>query len=324
MNKSQIDGLMNEIRERYNLDFVNIGIAKGAKYYLFGGVLRDVILGRPWKEIDVRVFLDIPYPERDLAMENILKEAGVEKFTKIPFGASFTVYRFVPPNSKSKVDVDLSVISKDMSVGPDFTINGLYLNIQTLELIDPHGAIDAINKKIIQTAEDPKIQFKNEPWMMYRAVKVACQFGFEIDPRTLDGMKINSPLTPSILGSIVDKSMGGLTEWLLGNMLRGLKYNPIKFVDIWNSTGLLEQFSTFVSKQATGIKIVTKINNPFTSNKDLSFEQALNIFFSELSRGMNPSNPESVFELIIKLFEIRDPKQFEDFVIDVKHIMYCK
>ncbi|MES3005766.1 MAG: hypothetical protein V4664_02345 [Patescibacteria group bacterium] len=322
--KGKIESLIAEIKSRYDLRFIDIGLEKGAKFYIFGGVLRDMILDKPWKEIDVRVFINEPYPKRDDVMEQILSEAGINISSKIPFGESFTVYRFVPPNSKSKVDIDLSVISKDFSVGPDFTINGLYLDFVTHELIDPHNAIQAIEEKVIKTALEPIQQFKNEPWMIFRAVKAACQFDFNIEQKTLQGMKVNASLAEGMMQSIVDKSMGGMTEWLLGNMLRGLKYNAKKFVDIWNETGITLIFVKFIAKNYGSTSNDIKITNPFVLGRHDGFEDNLNIFFSEVSVAVDKENPEKVFRKILDLFEIDKPKQFEDFIIDPSKLRFIK
>ncbi len=332
--QSKIDEVIAEIHRRYNMEFVTIAQQKGADVYLFGGVLRDIYLGKPWKEIDIRVVVHEPYPQRDATMEAVLNEAKITVSSKIPFGEGFTVYRFVPPNSLSKTDVDLSVVSKHLYVDPDFTINGLYLNLATGKIEDNYGAVQAIEQKIIKTVLPPVEQLKNEPWMLFRAVKAACQFNFRIDEGTLEGMKANVSLARGFIQAISDKSMGGLTEWGLGNMFRGLKYNPYSFVEIWNETGLLHSFIQFIADKS-GMSEGESVNGIHTANFQnpfkpasadtgiqTSYEEHLNIFFSTVARIIDEKDPQRVFKVIIDAFEIDQPKQFEDFVIDASQIRY--
>ena len=173
-----------ELRERYNIHFVDLLIQNGYKTYLFGGSLRDMVLGKEWKDADIRAWIPLPQKERDEKMEEILKEAKIEIKAKIIFNEKFTIYRFLPTGSKSEGVIDFTVVTNQFEVIPDFTMNGLYFDLEKKELVDPHNALEDIQERVIRTVLDPMEQFKLEPHMIYRAVKCACQFGFDIEEKT--------------------------------------------------------------------------------------------------------------------------------------------
>ncbi|MEK7531759.1 MAG: hypothetical protein AAB545_02435 [Patescibacteria group bacterium] len=312
-----------ELKERYNLQFVDVLQKNGAKVYLFGGALRDMVMGREWKDADLRVWLPLPAKERDEKIELLLKETGISIKAKIPFGEKFTVYRFLPEGSASLVGIDFSVESEQYLVDPDFTINGLYFDLATNELIDRHGAIDDIEKGIIKTARPPLDQFKDEPFMIYRAIKAACQFGFTFDEATFEAMKKLAPQTREAMEIIADKKIPGLTEWFLGNTFRGLKYDSVRFEHLWHEVGITDVFVDFLrEKLAISSKPQKERIFVFTKGKRYGYEEAISLFLSSIAREMDENTPQNTFDKIIELYAITAPKEFEDFLIDHEGIFY--
>ncbi|MFZ2523433.1 MAG: hypothetical protein WAW92_03545 [Minisyncoccia bacterium] len=312
-----------ELRDRYNIHFVDLLIKKGFKTYLFGGSLRDMVLGKDWKDADIRVWIPLPPKERDEKTEEILKKANIEIISKIIFNEKFTIYRLLPAGSKSEGVIDFTVVTKQFEVIPDFTINGLYFDIGAKELIDPHGALEDIQKGIIRTVLAPEEQFKLEPHMIYRAVKCACQFGFEIEEKTLEAMKKFSNLNVGTLEVIADKKVEGMTEWFIGNVFRGIKYNPKLFVKLWNDTGLTTIFVGFVTKRLNLSTSSSSLDNSlFDEDRKYGYEEALSVFISAVAKSVDPENSENTFSKIVKLFHVDTPSIYGDFVVDISKIVY--
>ncbi len=312
----------SSLTDKYDLTFVHELIKSGFKVYLFGGSLRDMVMGRNWKDADLRAWIPLPPTERDAQAERVLLQAGVVINSKIPFGDAFTVFRFIPPHSSSTVGVDLSVVSEQWTVGPDFTINGLYFDLDTKELIDHHHAVEDIEKKVIRTAQPPLVQFKNEPYMIHRTVKSACQFGFTIDPETLSAMKELSPLTQGSLATIADQTMPGMTEWFLGNMFTGLKYNPSTYESLWNTTGLTKVMLDFCVERLGMQSCVQSEVRVFDTSSSYGYELALSMWLSAVARTISSEKSAEVFAQICTLFSITEPKKYQDFTIDVSQISY--
>src|SRR5690606_3405313 len=66
----------------------------------------------------------------------------------------------------------------------DFTINGLFYDVQTEEVIDHVGGLEDLEARLVRTIGDPDIRFQEDPVRMLRAVKFAARLGFEIEPET--------------------------------------------------------------------------------------------------------------------------------------------
>ena len=312
-----------ELRERYNIKFADILIQNGFKVYLFGGSLRDMVRGKEWKDADIRAWIPISAEERDKRTEQILRTAKIKIKSKIIFNDKFTIYRFMPKGSTASGVIDFTVVTKQFEVIPDFTVNGLYFDLDTKELIDPHNALRDIKKKIIRAVLDPSKQFRLEPHMIFRAVKGACQFGFAIEKSTLEAMKKLSNLTVETLEVVADNKIEGMTEWFIGNIFRGLKYDPVLFVQLWNNTGLTKVFFNFIGKRLNlRPNSYVILESVFNKKRKYKYEEALNIFISSIAKELDPKNPKSKFKEIITLFSITAVSEYGDFVIDSSKIKY--
>jgi len=101
-NHFNAEKALKELREKYNIDFVGLFIKNGFTVYLFGGSLRDMVLGKDWKDADIRAWMPLPPKERDKKAEELLKTAGIEIKSKVIFNDTFTIYRFLPGRKQSK------------------------------------------------------------------------------------------------------------------------------------------------------------------------------------------------------------------------------
>lgn len=315
--------LLAEAARRYDLSFVRRARERGGRALIFGGAIRDAVLGKAWKELDIRIIFPLSLAERDSLMESVLAESGVAAPVKISLGDALTVYRFVPPGSASSVDIDLSVARDLADAGPDFTVNGLYLDMGTGEIIDGYGALDAISRRVIRTAGVPAEQVVAEPHITFRAVKAACQFGFGIDEETRAAAKANAGALSGPLASLADRTIGGLTEWMLANVFKGLKYDPARFASLWDELGVTPVFGGFLRDRLSAPGEFFEIGTTLDPVGGDRYEAALSAFFSAAARALDPQNPEAIFERAVNLFALREPKRFEDFVVDSAQIKFA-
>ena len=66
----------------------------------------------------------------------------------------------------------------------DFTINGLFYDVEREEVIDHVGGLADLDAKLIRTIGDPDIRFQEDPVRILRAIKFAARLDFGFEPAT--------------------------------------------------------------------------------------------------------------------------------------------
>ncbi len=70
----------------------------------------------------------------------------------------------------------------------DFTINGLFYDVASKQVIDYVGGLDDLDSQVIRTIGDPDIRFREDPVRMLRAIKFAARLGFDIEADTFEAL----------------------------------------------------------------------------------------------------------------------------------------
>ena len=179
------------------------------KIYLVGGCVRDELLGLSIKDIDIMVDIDgggceiayylvnehpnmfsypIIYQRYGTARVTFMR--GTEHECEIEFVAPRT--ELYDSTSRKPIKVEFADIKTD-ALRRDFTVNALYKNIHTNEILDPTGdGINAIKARKLQTPTDPEITFYDDPLRMLRAVRFECQKNFYMTADVFKAIKNNS------------------------------------------------------------------------------------------------------------------------------------
>jgi len=168
--------------------------------YVVGGFVRDLILKRPSKDIDIvcmgegmgiKLAEELAATKKENAFKSIFKNFGTAQVKLDEWEVEFVGARKESYESHSrKPFIENGSLQEDQN-RRDFTINAMAISLQKNDLgnlLDPFNGIEDIKKKIIRTPLDPEITFSDDPLRMMRANRFASQLGFDIYPDTFDAI----------------------------------------------------------------------------------------------------------------------------------------
>ncbi len=171
-----------------------------AEVLAVGGVVRDLILNKPNKDIDLIV--------RNVPIDTLITH--LQKFGKVDVvGKSFGVLKFIDvdgvdydialprkekPNGEGgyrgfDVQSDENLPIEDDLIRRDAKMNAMAININSGKFVDPLGGLEDIEKKQISAANPDA--FSDDPLRMLRIVAFASRFGFSIEPETMEMIREN-------------------------------------------------------------------------------------------------------------------------------------
>jgi tRNA nucleotidyltransferase/poly(A) polymerase len=168
--------------------------------YVVGGYVRDHILGRPCKDIDVvcigsgielaeQVAREFDLPDHAVA---IFKNFGTAMIKVDDWDVEFVGARKESYQRDSRKPLVMEGTLEDDQNRRDFTINALAVQLNEAhwgKLLDPFGGLADIESKIIRTPLAPGITFSDDPLRMMRAIRFASQLGFDILPETFEALQ---------------------------------------------------------------------------------------------------------------------------------------
>ncbi len=173
----------------------------GTEAFVIGGFVRDSIMGRSCKDIDVVTTgngIELAQKTADLLnvkKVSVFKTYGTAMFMYKDWQVEFVGARKESYTSDSRNPVVAPGSIEDDQNRRDFTINALALSLQPADfgqLIDPFHGVDDLNAKVIRTPLDPDITFTDDPLRMMRAIRFATQLNFTILPETFEAIKRNA------------------------------------------------------------------------------------------------------------------------------------
>ena len=191
-----------QIRDDERKIFEVIGHAAGElgfPTYVVGGYVRDRLLARPSKDLDIvcvgsgidlarRVGNSLHPRSRVTVYKRFGTAALKHRDLEIEFvGARKESYR----SDSRKPTVESGSLSDDQN-RRDFTINALAISLNDRDygtIIDPFNGLEDLEAKRIVTPLEPGKTFSDDPLRMLRAVRFASQLGFRIDPETFQAIK---------------------------------------------------------------------------------------------------------------------------------------
>ena len=189
------EGLIREERIKFDfqvpsdiLEIQKVFKKNGYKLYIVGGAVRDALLGKTPKDFDLATDA---VPDK---VEEMMQEAG---FRTLPTGKSFGVINVFTDQG----EYEIATFREDIGSGRrpdavsftniegdvkrrDLTINALFYDIDTKEIVDLVGGVNDLKQGVVKTVGAPEDRFGEDRLRILRAVRFAGRFGSELDPAT--------------------------------------------------------------------------------------------------------------------------------------------
>jgi tRNA nucleotidyltransferase (CCA-adding enzyme) len=162
----------------------------GGRALVVGGWVRDRLLGRPGKDVDVEVY-GLPAPRLKALLETLGSVNTV--------GEHFTVYKVLDvdvslPRRESKIGRGhrAFAVTGDPEMAPeeaarrrDFTVNSIAWDPLTDAYLDPFdGRRDLLERRVLRAVDDRT--FADDSLRVLRGIQFAARFALEMDPHTKD------------------------------------------------------------------------------------------------------------------------------------------
>lgn len=161
----------------------------GHTVYLVGGCVRDLFLDREPKDFDVATSATPRQVKK--AFRNCRIIGRRFRLAHIYFRGPKTI-EVSTFRAEQENDGDDLLITDDNVFGTeaedarrrDFTINALFYDLATDEVIDYVGGMRDLRNSIIRVIGDPAVRFREDPVRMLRAIKFATRLGFSFEADT--------------------------------------------------------------------------------------------------------------------------------------------
>src|SRR6185295_3192438 len=220
----------------------------GYDAYLVGGGVRDLLLGRSPKDFDIatsarpnevrRLFRNCRIIGRRFRLAHILFGAGkiieVATFRRDPTQREGGAVVFdedggdqpsLWPAPKDRGDdADLLIrhdnvfgLPHEDAIRRDFTINGLFYDLEREEVIDYVGGVRDLREGVVRTIGEPDVRFREDPVRILRAIKFSARLDLGISADVYDAMvdlreELSRSAPPRVLEEILRLLRGGAAE----------------------------------------------------------------------------------------------------------------
>lgn len=214
---------------------------KGLEAYVIGGFVRDLLLDRPSKDIDIVVVgngMELAQAAGEklrVKKVNLFKNFGTAQFNYKDLDVEFVGARKESYQRDSRKPIVEDGTLSDDQKRRDFTINALALDLREESfgnLIDPFNGLADLEKGILRTPLDPDTTYSDDPLRMMRAIRFATQLDFQIESGSLKSILENAARLEIISK---ERIMDELNKIILAK-------KPSRGFELLNSTKLLHQF----------------------------------------------------------------------------------
>ena len=172
----------------------------GFSAYVVGGAVRDLLLGI------VPVDFDIATDARPEQVKPLFRRALIIgrrfRLVHVMMGPeTVEVSTFRSADDASEKDEHGRVLRDNVfgtqegdALRRDFTVNALYYDPATEEVVDFHGGLADLKKRVMRVIGDAQTRYREDPVRMLRGVRLAAKLGLTLDPHTREPIRSLAPL----------------------------------------------------------------------------------------------------------------------------------
>ena len=233
----------------------DIAAEKGIEAYVIGGYVRDLLLHRPSKDIDIVVhgsgieLAEAAAKHLGNLTVSVFKNFGTAMFRYKGMEIEFVGARKESYRSDSRKPIVEEGTIEDDQKRRDFTINALAISLNPADygsLIDPFGGLQHLEERLIKTPLEPGITFSDDPLRMMRAIRFASQLNFKIENETFQAISAYKDRLPIVS---TERIMDEFNKIMLSP-------EPSKGILLLDKAGLLDLFFP----ELTALKGVNSVN----------------------------------------------------------------
>lgn len=213
---------------------------KGGRVYYVGGYVRDLLMGRENKDIDVEAH-GISYA----SLLSVLETLGTPLINGVSFGVfglkgshlDIALPRREKLTGRGHRDFEVFV---DPLIGPeeaagrrDFTINAMLQDVLTGEILDFYGGRSDLQKGVIRHVRDTS--FPEDPLRVLRAAQFSARFGFSIADETVrlcSGMDLSALSRERIMEELKKAMLTAPTPSVFFGQLRSMDQLDFWFPEV--------------------------------------------------------------------------------------------
>ena len=173
----------------------------GFAAYVVGGAVRDLLLGIVPKDFDIAT------DARPEQIKPLFRRALIigRRFRLVHVmigGETIEVSTFRAADPETAEKDEHGRVLRDNVFGTqaedarrrDFTVNALYFEPATEELVDFHGGLADLKKRVLRVIGDPATRYREDPVRMLRAVRLGAKLGLTLDAATRQPIRSMAPL----------------------------------------------------------------------------------------------------------------------------------
>ncbi len=168
----------------------------GFEAWVVGGCVRDLLIGRRPNDWDITTnatpeqiqgLFGNTFYTNDFGTVGVVNDDAVDETLKV---VEVTPYRLEGAYSDARRpdSVVFSQKLEDDLKRRDFTVNTLAYSPRKDELVDLYGGVKDISAAIVRAVGEPKARFSEDALRIMRAIRIAAELGFTIDPATRAAM----------------------------------------------------------------------------------------------------------------------------------------